>query len=411
MSAELNRLIAMGGTQGRSPVQRYMETRSQVGQERQNKLAQESMRQSMSAQRQQMGVREQQLAMQQQKQKAEMGTAYAKSITPVISGINRLPEAERQLAWSQSLPRIEQIAEQHNIPVTSQMSQWNQQGADALIAQYGIPLAAPQMRTVLKGNEKVNQEWNERTGKWTEVGRGVSTQITAAPGELTKPTVTSLEKQLAKNLLSKDKITTGVNFIMENQNLFDLGSRVSASAGNLIEYIGFDAPEYLKKEVRGMTNLNTYTLNIANEIRKESTGASSSYKELNKYIYPLVAVATDGKTRAILRAQALTQFNELTTVRLNELLNGGYKIISKQGDKVMRVKSPEGKIVAVDKSFPLSSIPSYNKRKGQLLSAMAQGKNPSDFSEQQRIDMFNEVQSAMTLEGYNTDVSRTGWRQ
>lgn len=401
----------MGGAQNKSPVQRYMETRAQVGQERQNKLAQESMRQSMSAQKQQMGVRGQQLAMQQQKQKAEMGTAYAKSITPVISGINRLPEAERQSAWSQSLPRIEQIAEQYNIPVTPQMSQWNQQGAEALIAQHGTPLVAPKMRTILEGNEQVNQEFDDQTGVWKEVGRGISTRVTAAPGDLTKPTVTSLQKQLAKNLLSKDKITTGMNFIMKNQNLFDLGSRVSAGVGNLMEYIGVDAPEYLKKEVEGMADLKTYTLNIANGIRKETTGAASSYKELDKFIYPLVAVATDGKTRAIKRMQALTQFNELTTVRLNQLLNDGYKVVSKQGDKTMRVESPDGKIVAVDKSFPLSSIPSYNKRKGQLLSEMAQGKSPSDFSEQQRIDMFNEVQSAMTLEGYNTDVSRTGWRQ
>jgi hypothetical protein len=198
---------------------------------------------------------------------------------------------------------------------------------------------------------------------------------------------------------------------MKNQNLFDLGSRMSAGVGNAMEYIGIDAPEYLRKEVKGMADLKTYTLNIANGIRKETTGAASSYKELDKFIYPLVAVATDGKTRAIKRMQALTQFNELTTVRLNQLLNDGYKVVSKQGDKTMRVKSPDGKVIAVDKSFPLSSIPSYNKRKGQLLSAMAQGKKPSDFDEQQRVDMFNEVQSAMAQEGYNTDVSRAGWGQ
>ena len=407
----LNQLIAQGGRNIKSPVQRYMETRAQMNKEQQNRLAQESTRQGMAAQRQRMGVQQQQFAMQQQKQKAEMGTAYAKSITPIISGINQLPETERQSAWSQSMPRIEQVAQQYDIPLAPQMGQWNQQRADALIAQHGIPLAAPETRTVLEGNEKVNQEWNERTGKWTEVGRGVSTQITAAPGELTKPAVTSLQKQLAKNLLSKDKITTGINFIMKNQNLFDLGSRMSAGVGNAMEYIGIDAPEYLRKEVEGMADLKTYTLNIANGIRKETTGAASSYKELDKFIYPLVAVATDGKTRAIKRMQALTQFNELTTVRLNQLLNDGYKVISRQGDKTMRVKSPDGKVIAVDKSFPLSSIPSYSQRKGQLLSTMAQGKKPSDFSEQQRVDMFNEVQNAMTQEGYNTDVSRAGWGQ
>lgn len=403
MSAELNRLIAMGGTQNRSPVQRYMETRAQIGQERQNKLAMESTRQSMDIQRQKM-------AAQQQKQQAEKMKVWGTKMAPFMREVSLRPEAERQAHWGTLVPSILEMGVESNVPLNeTDLELWNQQKANTIMDMN--PIEAPKRMSRLEGSETIYEDWDSRLGRFQEKSRGISTQITAKPGDLTKPAVTSLQKQLTKNLLSKDKITTGVNFIMENQNLFDLGSRVSAGAGNLMEYVGVDAPEYLKKEVRGMTNLNTYTLNIANEIRKESTGASASYKELKNYVYPLVSVATDGKTRAILRAQALTQFNELTTVRLNKLLNDGYKTVSKQGDKIMRVKSPEGKIVAVDKSFPLSSIPSYNKRKGQLLSEMAQGKSPSDFSEQQRIDMFNEVQSAMTLEGYNTDVSRTGWSQ
>ena len=67
MAAELNRLIAMGGTQDKSPVQRYMETRAQVGQERQNKLAMEATRQNMGMQRQQMELKRQ--AQQAEKKK------------------------------------------------------------------------------------------------------------------------------------------------------------------------------------------------------------------------------------------------------------------------------------------------------------------------------------------------------
>ena len=392
----------MGGAQNKSPVQRYMETRAQMGQEEQNRLAMASTQQNMN-------IKQQQLGLQRRKQQMEVGNAYAETVTPVVERISRLPEDERQAAWTRSLPQVQQMARQYGIPLNEQTQQWDQSKADVLIDRYGTPLVAPKTITVLDDKEKVNKQWNAKTGEWDEIGRGISTQITAAPGQLSKGATTDLQKQLTKNLLSKDKITTGVNFIMKNQQLFDLGSKMSAGVGNAMEFIGLDAPEFLKKEVSGMADLKTYTLNIANGIRKESTGAASSFKELDKFIYPLVSVATDGKTRAIKRMQALVQFNELTTVRLNNLLADGYKVVSRQGDKTMRVQAPDGKMIAVDKSFPLSSIPSYKKRKGDLLKAMAQGKKPSEFSEQQRSDMFNEVQNELSREGYNTDVSRTGW--
>lgn len=400
----INQLIAQGGTQIRSPVQRYMETRKQMEGEKRNQLAMQAQRQSMNIRRQQMGL-------QQQKQQAEQRKIWGARMAPFMREVSNLPETERQTHWSALIPDIEKMAIDSEMPVDfNGMKTWDQRKANFIMD--ANPVASPDRLTKLDRAETVTQDWDSRLGKYNEVGRGIRSQATGpynSFGASTKGTVTDLQKQLTKNLLSKDKITTGVNFIMDNQQLFDLGSKMSAGVGNAMQFIGIDAPDFLKKEVSDMADLKTYTLNIANGIRKESTGAASSFKELDKFIYPLVSVATDGKTRAIKRMQSLVQFNELTTVRLKNLLADGYQVVSRQGDKTMRVESPDGKVIAVDKAFPLSSIPSYKKRKGDLLKIMAQGKKPSEFSEQQRSDMFNEVQNELSREGYNTDVFRTGW--
>lgn len=399
----LNQLIAQGGTQNKSPVQRYMETRKQMQNEQSNKLAQQATMQNMRAQQQQM-------QQQQQKQKAAMGQAYAKALTPLMQVVDKNKTIEeKQAAWEQMLPQVDELRRQFQIPYSDKMETWNQQGADALISQHGVFEKAPQGRSRPDGPETVYDQWNKNTGKFEEVSRGIKSQATGSYGSFGKTGKNDIEKRLTSNLLSKDRITTGIQFVMKNQHLFDAGSKMSAGIGNAMELIGIDAPDFLKKEVQGMADLKTYSLNILNPIRKEVTGAAASYKELDKYIAPLVSVATDGKTRAIKRMQALVMFSELTTVRLNRLLKNGYQVSSKQGDKTMVIKGPDGKSMAVDKAFPLSSIPSHKARKGELLKQFAKGKSPDQFSDQDKQAMFKAAMEQMTKEGYNTDVPRKGW--
>jgi len=124
----LNQLIAQGGRNIKSPVQRYMETRAQMNQEQQNRLSQEATRQNMLAQRQQM-------TMGQQRQRVEMGEAYAKAVMPIVESVNR--EKDKQAAWSQVYPEIERVASQYNVPLTDQSKTWSQNNADSLINRFG----------------------------------------------------------------------------------------------------------------------------------------------------------------------------------------------------------------------------------------------------------------------------------
>jgi len=400
----LNQLIAQGGTNIQSPVRRYLDTRKQMETEKRNQLA-------MAAQQQQMQTQNQTMQMARQKQKVLMGKAYAEAITPIVQSVDRGAESatDKQAAWSRAYPEVERIAGKFGIPLDDRARLWNQTKATSVIGQYGKEVKAPTTSNIMEGPETVYRDWDSKKGQWKEVGRGIKSQATGSYDSFSRGATVDVEKQLTKNLLARDKITTGINFVMQNQDLFDVGSRLSAGVGNALEFVGVDAPAFLRDEVGKMADLKTYSLNIANGIRKETTGAASSYKELDKFIYPLVSVATDGKTRAIKRMQSLVMFNELTTVRLNKLLRDGYKVTSKQGDKTMTLRGPSGKSVAVQKAFPLSSIPVFNIRKGQLLDQAAKGKKPSDFSEQDKKAMYQSVMNEMAREGYNTNVSRRGW--
>ena len=156
----LNQLIAQGGRNIKSPVQRYMETRAQMNQEQQNRLSQEATRQNMLAQRQQM-------TMGQQRQRVEMGEAYAKAVMPIVESVNR--EKDKQAAWSQVYPEIERVASQYNVPLTDQSKTWSQNNADSLINRFGREQITtnyvdgmPVQRSSLTGRETTSPRASQR---------------------------------------------------------------------------------------------------------------------------------------------------------------------------------------------------------------------------------------------------------
>lgn len=204
----INDLIAAGGRQNRSPIQRFLEARSQAETEKRNRLASEAQQQSIDINR-----RNQQL--NEQKQKAALGQDYAKAITPIVEQVNKLPEAERQDAWQQAVPEIERTAQQFGIPFDERAGTWNQQRADGLISQFGKTQKAPTTRTVLEGAERVNQEWDAKKGVWKEVGRGITSQQTGEPGsfDLTKSGKSKIQVERADAQVRLEKKLRGYDFI------------------------------------------------------------------------------------------------------------------------------------------------------------------------------------------------------
>ena len=126
--ADLNTLIAMGGTQVKSPIQRYEEARMQMAQEQQNQLAMEAQRQQIAASQQAMGIN-------QEEHQAKKLENYGKSVVPFIEWVNKQPD--KQMAYQQVLPQMRSVAGQLGIPVESMSNQWNQQMGDSLISRFG----------------------------------------------------------------------------------------------------------------------------------------------------------------------------------------------------------------------------------------------------------------------------------
>lgn len=173
MAAEINRLIAMGGTQNKSPVQRYMEARAQVGQERQNKLAMESTRQNMDMQRQEM-------AMQQQKFQGEQDLAYAEEAWSLFKPVDKLKSpAEQESAYKKRIPELNELRQKYGKPLDDGTTNWNQEGFDALNAKFapetfetvmegGIPI----QRSMVTGKEIVSprqRQAKKGSGLWSKI--------------------------------------------------------------------------------------------------------------------------------------------------------------------------------------------------------------------------------------------------
>ena len=168
MSAELNRLIAQGGTQVKSPVQRYMQTRSQMNQEQQNRLAQQATKQSMQ-------IKQQQMAMQQQKQQAEARQMWGTKMAPLMRDVSKKPEEERQDYWESLIPGIKRMAIDSNIPMNeADMELWDQQKANTIMDSN--PVKAPERLSRLEGPETVYEDWDSRLGQLKEKSRGIRSQ-------------------------------------------------------------------------------------------------------------------------------------------------------------------------------------------------------------------------------------------
>lgn len=170
MATDLNRLIAMGGTQIESPVKRYMATRAQMGQENRNRLAMESTRQGMQSQQQQM-------AMQQQKNQAEMMQKWGQKMAPIMRDVSSKPENQRQAYWDTLVPDITNMAKQSGVPINeADIRSWDQQKANTLMDLN--PVKAPERASRLEGPQTVYEDWDSRLGRFKEVGRGIRSQAT-----------------------------------------------------------------------------------------------------------------------------------------------------------------------------------------------------------------------------------------
>lgn len=140
MPSDLNRLIALGGIQVKSPVQRFMETRAQMQQEERNRLADMMTREQINISRANMGLAREKFLAEQKADKMARYEKASKAVAPMYDKINQLPTLEeKQAAFSRAAPLIQAVYDRLGVgdAVEGQFDQWNQQGVDVFLSQYG----------------------------------------------------------------------------------------------------------------------------------------------------------------------------------------------------------------------------------------------------------------------------------
>lgn len=133
----INQLIARGGTQIQSPVQRYMETRAQMNQESQNQLLAQQRQQQMGIQQRQEGRL---IDAQTQKNKiAFMKTQIPSMQESLLGGTLE----EQQALWDKGRAGRMEMAKMYNLPYEEGIDEFNPQASQGFIDAYGEKKKSP----------------------------------------------------------------------------------------------------------------------------------------------------------------------------------------------------------------------------------------------------------------------------
>ena len=240
-------LIAQGGTQNPSPLDKYMKTRQFLGQE--------------LARKQQIDLNKQRLELAQQKEAVKRSEDYAKAISPILKRVNDLPPEQRQAGYQQVLPNLQQFAGQYGLPAQRISNTWDQTQAEALINRFyegpkGDFINAEYQGKIVPAIETEEGVLVDPQSKEPLVGaiKAASRQVTGVPGELGTKTRAQAGKEI-------------VDF--ENASIAALNAMdVADEAINLIS----KTPEiggYSGVVIRGLNELNQTISNVAKTVRDD----------------------------------------------------------------------------------------------------------------------------------------------
>lgn len=155
----LNQLIAQGGRNIKSPVQRYLDTQKQMELEKRNQLAMQSTRQDMDMQRRQQQRQDQAFNIKQ-------GQEFAAEAYPLLKTVNDADNPK--VAYEVIRPQLNELRQRYRLPLDED-SVWNQQVYDALENRLG----GEKFETVVIGGNPV--QVSKASGKETESPRGGKT--------------------------------------------------------------------------------------------------------------------------------------------------------------------------------------------------------------------------------------------
>jgi len=396
-------LIAQGGTNIPSPVDRYIQGRNFAGQ-------QQARQQESEIRRQQIGLQQQKAQIQQQQEMRARGEEYAKTIAPTLKQISDLPEDQRTLkqisdlpedqrqpAYQQVLPQFKQEAQKFGLPLDNLSPTWDDQKAKMVVDRFYEPPKAPETRTVKKGDEFVTEEW---TGsEWKEVGRGPRrTEVVQGTPEQFKPTKTTTNKvqeqilnisELQDNLYDLDKVISSSPNI---QTVWaDLGTGILQLGGRLgIKYDGSAADL-----VKDKNKVIGYTRKVQDAYRRSITGSQANKYELQRIEGQMPNEKDDFNTIKD-KIKLWQNTAERLNVRYKRLLNNGFEYAGKGQDGSALYKAPDGVIRDIGEIASLDNIKPHEEMRDELANQIMK-ENP----QLPEADVAKAVINEMARMGYN----------
>ena len=253
-------------------------------------------------------------------------------------------------------------------------------------------------RTFRKGDKAIDtligQGWNKSSATGTPEDLG-----------MTRSGKTKVDKTSIDALGLRDSITSLSSMMDQNQDVYTLSDAINSWVGNITQYAGVDISDKWKDEINTRTTLEGKTKSVETLVRVATTGSAASAKELTEHIKPRVRQNMDSYTRARARLDALIEFEELTTVRMNQLRAQGYSFSkSGQGNNIQLMATKDGVSVPIQKASPLSAVPTYDERKNEVLLQKLQGADPDSIPRNKLKQMMIESLNELKQEGYNVGV-------
>jgi len=388
----INQLIARGGTGIKSPVQRYLETKEQMGREDQNRLVMASNRQGMDIQRQQMQIA-------QEKQAMARRDDERKFMAGTLRTILDQPEAER--------PALYENAKEL----------WQKQGIspDKFAPDYDDPKAQQFTTTVLgerKGQFKqmVDPAGNLQQGMIRD-GRVYDRSGVPQPDWSSAPTkaetagaggfapTKKVASKIQESLLSGEQFLDDVSSLgdvldsMPDMSQTWVADATDATLTAMSRTFGTKYDGDIQKFRADKQNVRTFTRKISDSYRKMITGQQANKYELKRIAGQMPNEKDDWGTIKE-KMKTLSSIVETSNVRARMAMEQGFKYAGRKNGELIYTK--DGKTHSIDKIPSLGNIKTHEDMRQQIAESIKL--NNPELDNKSIRDMAKSQMSAM---GYN----------
>ncbi len=368
MGAELNRLISMGGTQNKSPYQRYLMGKEQAVQDNTNALTMESKGLDIKTKRQDMAVIE-------EERKLKRVDNFYSSIAPMYKEV--LSSDNPELAYKSYAPKMQAAADAAGVPLKD-VNVYEPELAKSIVKKYD-PFTKPDIYKTPVQDEKgryfeQSQAISPSTGEVKDYGKKPLWQQTEAlsknygKGKADKTSIRKSEQKIKDYTNAMDSLRA----MRDYAESADSSTQTWGAAGldsfltGITKLTGVEMTGDLEKFQNDLTYRNTVIKTARAAYRKAVTGLQSSRQEM-KDIEATYPAEGDTVKKMSSKAKTLLQIMEAGRLRESLALKNGLEFVfrGKDGQLVYRDKK-NGNRLTLDDLPSMGNIQPFDQMRNTL---------------------------------------------